>query len=71
MVPDERQVAKLTKLRTKGFSCIPMPLGGYLITDLAGNPMLATPYPQTPVHHLAPGNFVEMGSAPHQYTCEV
>jgi hypothetical protein len=71
LAPDEHQVAQLKKLRTKGFTCLPMPLGGYLITDLAGKPMLATPYPHTPVHYLAPGNFVEINQPIHDYTYEV
>jgi hypothetical protein len=71
MVPDPDQRKRLTKLQTEGFSCRPLPLGGYLITDLAGRPMLATPYPHTPVHYLAPGNFVELAPTTHNYTCEV
>jgi hypothetical protein len=49
-----------------------MPLGGYLLTDLDGKPMLATAYPHTPVHYLAPGNYVDLRPAPqHQYSFEV
>ena len=60
------------RLRERGFSVKPLPLGGYVITDLAGAPMLATPYPSTPVHQLAPGNFVDIRPGPdHQYICEV
>lgn len=69
MTEDQRK--DLKKLRTKGFTCLPMPLGGYLITDLAGKPMLATPYPHTPVLYLAPGNFVDIYQPTHNYTCEV
>lgn len=71
MVTD-KQVKQIDRLRSKGFSVLPMPLGGYLLTDLSGNPMLATAYPHTPVHYLAPGNYVDLRPAPqHLYTCEV
>ena len=66
----DRKTADLKKLHTKGFTCVPLPPGGYLITDLAGKPMLAPPYPQTHIHHLAPGNHVEIGQPIHDYTYE-
>lgn len=70
MVTD-RQIKQIDRLKVHGFSVKPLPLGGYLITDLAGSPMLATAYPHSPVHHLAPGNYVPLDQSPHQYAFEV
>lgn len=71
MVTD-KQVKQIDRLKVHGFSVKPLPLGGYLITDLGGAPMLATAYPHTPVHYLAPGNYVDLRPTPqHLYTCEV
>lgn len=68
----DKQVKLIEQLKAKGFSIVPLPLGGYLITDLAYTPMLATECPHTAVQYLAPDNRVDLRPSPvHQYTFEV
>ena len=60
------------RLRVDGFIVKPMPLGGYMIANLRGTPLLATAHRCVPIHHLAPGNHVDIRPAtPHLYTVEV